>query len=465
MFRPLAAALLFAGLVQAQIWAQADPRLAKASRKEQDGWILVHLEGKPSELGYQHGKLLAPEIDDAMKMLSGLVMGETGKDWAQYRKMAQTFFEPKLGDEYRAEIDGIVEGLRSRGYRYDRLDLLVLNGWFELAQYYLPMQAEKEKKGSGANKAPGNCSALIATGSFTKDGGILMAHSTWIDYAVGTRWRVAWDIRPASGERIVMDGFPGSIQSGDDFALNGAGILITETTITGFQGFKEGATPEFIRARRAAQYATSIDSFEKIMEEDSNGAYANTWLVGDLKSGEIAKLDLGLLHHHLWRTRDGAFVGSNFATDPELLKDETTFDTANPASSPNARKARWEQVMKEVKGSLDAPMAMKLLGEHVDAHLGKAVADRCSLCGHLERDAVACTEYGLAPFAPLGAISGKVTTTALAKDFSFWGRAGHPCGEAFDAAAFLEAHPEYRWESSFLQDAPSRPWSLVRFGK
>ena len=118
-----------------------------------------------------------------------------------------------------------------------------------------------------------------------------------------------------------------------------------------------------------------------------------------------------------------------------------------------------------MKGRLDAEMGMRLLGDHLDATQGKALGNRCALCGHLDRDPVACIEWSVPAFDPMGAISAKVTTAALAKDFAFWGRAGFPCGEAFHAAAFLEAHPEYRWESSFLNDAPSRPWSLIRFGK
>jgi hypothetical protein len=51
--------------------SQSDPRLAKASaRPELNGWIFVHLEGTPSEIGFQHGYLLAPEIEDAQKVIA-----------------------------------------------------------------------------------------------------------------------------------------------------------------------------------------------------------------------------------------------------------------------------------------------------------------------------------------------------------------------------------------------------------
>jgi hypothetical protein len=41
-----------------------NPILAKAYRFERGGWIYVHLEGSPHDIGYQHGFLLANEIAD-----------------------------------------------------------------------------------------------------------------------------------------------------------------------------------------------------------------------------------------------------------------------------------------------------------------------------------------------------------------------------------------------------------------
>ncbi|GLH72132.1 hypothetical protein GETHLI_06340 [Geothrix limicola] len=441
--------------------APADPRLEGASRKETGGWIQVRLEGDPATLGFQHGYLLAPEIDDALRMLPTFLKGSTGRDWPFFREAVQRLFWPKLGDEYRTEIEGIAKGLKARGYQYDALDLVVLNGWLELSWYYLPSLAEQAKPGSADNKAPGNCSAFIATGSATRDGRIVMGHNAWVDYPIGSRWRIAFDLHPSKGQRLAMDGFPGSIQSGDDFAINGAGILITETTISGFKGFAEGRTPEFVRARRAAQYARSIEDFVSLISEDNNGAYANTWLVGDLKTNEIAKLDLGLKHQKLWRAKDGAFVGSNFATDEMLLKDETTFDAKAPTSSPNARKARWDGLMAQNRGRIDADLGKAVLADHRDSSQGKEALNRCGLCGHVDRDPQGAPEWSNDPFYPIGAINAKVTTADLARAFTFWGRMGHPCGEPFRAGAFMAAHPQYRWMAAVLQDMEPQPWCLL----
>jgi len=447
-------------LLSSLLFASDKSRLEKSSREEKDGWIYIHLEGKPADIGYQHGYLLAPEIDDALKMFKTFLKGSTKKDWDFYREAAARMFWPKLEKEYQDEIDGIVEGLKAKGYTYDKIDMTALNGWMELAEYYLPSLLEKEKPGSGNNKAPGNCSAFIATGSYTNDGKIVMAHNAWVDYVVGERWNIVVDLVPEKGHRIMMDAFPGFIDSGDDFVINDAGIMYTETTITQFKGFDEHGTPEFERAREAAQYANSIDDLVNIMVKDNNGAYANSWLIGDIKTNEIAKLDLGLKHHHLWRTSDGVYVGSNFATDKEILDDETTFDMNNKDNSPNARKIRWEQIVNQYKGKINSHLAELFEADHIDANLGKSADNRCVICGHVDEDPMGSPEWDWGPYYPGGTVQGKVTTSDLAKDLKFWARMGHPCGADFIASTFLEQHAEYKWMSPYLRDMKSYPWTL-----
>src|SRR5258708_22570023 len=100
---------------------------------------------------------------------------------------------------------------------------------------------------------------------------------------------------PAQGYHFVMDGLPGLIHSGDDFGLNSAGIVITETTITGFHGFDSNGVPEFVRARKAMQYSASIDDVARIFKEGNNGGDANNWLVSGTrergKAGPVTWLE------------------------------------------------------------------------------------------------------------------------------------------------------------------------------
>ena len=438
-----------------------DPRLGTATREDVNGWIHVRLQGQPRDVGFQHGWLLAPEIDETLRALAVLVKGSTKHEWAFFREAAGRMFWPKLDPEFRDEIEGIAEGLRARlpSSPFDKLDLAALNGWLELASYYVPYLEDKLKTGPGQSRAPGSCSAFIATGSFTADGRIVMGHNNWVDYIVGERWNVVLDIRPEKGYRVMMDALPGYVHSGDDFVVNGAGLVYTETTIDKFKGFREDGVPEFARARKAAQYAASIDDFVRIMTTDGNGAYANDWLVGDIKTNEIARLELGLKNHRVWRTSDGYFIGSNFPLDAKLIAEETTFDPKDAAQGTLVRKARWEKLMAENKGRIDAELGKAFEGDHVDASTGARASNASVLCGHIENDPKGWpVSWG--PYCPAGAVQGKVTSAALAKEMKFWGRMGHPCGEDFLAAPFLAKHPEYRWQEKYLRDMKGHAWTL-----
>src|SRR5205085_3529416 len=214
-----------------------------------------------------------------------------------------------------------------------------------------------------------------------RDQRIVMGHNTWTNYIIGERWNIIFDIKPGSGNRILMDGLPGVIASNDDFGINSAGIMITETTITGFTLFDPAGKPEFYRARKAMQYSNSIDDYVRIMLDGNNGGYANDWLLGDNKTGEVALFELGLKEHSVRRTKDGYFVGSNFPVDEKLIKAETDFDVKNKANSPNARRTRWEQLMAEYKGKIDVEAGKKFEADGYDAFEKKQGPNERSLCG------------------------------------------------------------------------------------
>lgn len=436
-------------------------RIGKASRADKNGWVYLHLEGSPADMGYQHGYLLYKEIDTMLKVMAYYLPYSSKKDWAFYRSASARFLWKKIDKEYQDEIRGIAEGLQAHGLKYDTLDITALNANIELAQYYVPGLMNKIKPGSGDNKAPGNCSAFIATGRYTKDGKIVIGHNNWTDYIIGERWNVIADVVPEKGNHILMDCAPGYIHSGDDFVITSNGILITETTITGFKGFDTTRTPEFVRARKAAQYSKSIDDVIRIMSTDNNGGYANDWLIGDTKTNEVAKLELGLKTVKVWRSKDTAMIGSNFPSDPTLIKTETTFDVNDKTTSPNARKLRMEKlVCLDYKGKLDAETGKTIEGDTFDALQSKNAYNRCIIDGHIDQDPKGCPEWSEGPYFPMGAVQGKVTTAALADKMQLWAHMGHPGGTDFLAAPFFKQHPEYNYQAKYLRDMKSYPWTL-----
>jgi len=461
--------LVFARAAQAQEMgaASSDARLQKAYRFQQGGWTYVHLEGTPSEIGYQHGFLLAAEISDALEVIKLIDTRETHRDWEFFRKTAREMLWPHIDAEYQQELQGIADGVKARGIELDVYDIVALNGFEEVPDYYVPWLNKREKQAHAPQlKAPGNCSAFIATGAYTKDHQIVIAHNNWTGYLAGERWVVIFDILPQHGQRILMDGFPGVITSDDDFGVNAAGIMITETTITQFEGWDPKGKPEFVRSRKALQYAESIDDYARIMKEGNNGGYANDWLIGDRKTGEIAYLELGLKNTPMWRTKDGYYVSSNFPRDPKLIREETSgYDVNDMSSSMNARHARADEMVQQAKGTIDVQMAEDFLADHFDSFEKKTQAGERTLCGHGDSTSRGVKEWGWPAYFPGGAVQGKATDSKMAAEMSFVARAGHPCGADFVAADFLERHPEYAWQKPLLRDMKAGPWTKFQAGQ
>jgi hypothetical protein len=131
-------------------------------------------------MGYQHGYLLAPEIEDAFAAVSAGMMHSTERDWKFFRRAAHEMLWPKIDTEYQQELQGIVEGLRARtGSKLDVDDIVAFNAFEELPDYYVPWLNKQQKTGQAPDlKSPGNCSAFVATGSWTKDGQIVMDTTT-----------------------------------------------------------------------------------------------------------------------------------------------------------------------------------------------------------------------------------------------------------------------------------------------
>jgi hypothetical protein len=436
-----------------------DPRLKKGSRQApRNGWTFVHLEGSPSEIGYQNGYLMASEILDLKRTVELEANHDYKKDWNFFRDDAKDVMWPHIELEYREEMEGIAEGLKARGVDMDIWDVVALNAQEEWGYYVKEYDKQHGIASPPAVIAPEHCSAFVATGSYTKDGRMVIAHNDWSGYLDGERWTIIYDIVPEKGDRILMDGGPGVIHSGDDFGMNAAGIVITETTISNFFGYDPNGIPEFVRARKAMQYSESINDFARIMKEGNNGGYANDWLVADTRRNEIASLELGLKNVTLERKTDGYFVGSNIPINERLASEETQFPMKDAGASANARHVRWEQLMAENKGKIDVGLAEKFLADHYDAYDKKDRPSERTLCGHVELSPRGSGAWQ-GPYGIAGAVQNKVTDAQMARQMSFNAAAGHACGMDFNADEHLKAHPEYAWQKPLLRDMKAYPWT------
>ncbi len=460
MRAPLIGLALCVSLSAASLVAAPDGRLNGAFRKpgENKGWIFVHLQGDAETRGFQHGYLLSEEIEDAKKAVELSITHEVNKTWAELRAVAEKYSLPKVPAEYREELQGIVVGIQAKGSKLDIVDLVAMNEWMEFPYYYGELRLREGK--NLTSSVAEHCSAFVATGSYTKDGRIVIGHNNWTDYLTGSRWKVIFDIAPTTGLHFIMDGVPGLIHSADDFGINDAGIMITETTISDFHGFDENGIPEFVRARQAMQYSESVDDFARIMEQGNNGGYANAWLIGDRKNNEIARLELGLKNVILERTKDGYFVGSNFPVSAKLAKEETDFPMDDPNTPNQVRHRRWDQLMAENKGKIDVEAGKRFETDHYDIITKEIDPNERTICGHIDKSSRGLKGWQ-GPFGPAGAAEAKVADSAMAEKLSFAAGAGHPCGVPFNVKPFLKEHPEYAWQASELEDIKANSWTVV----
>jgi hypothetical protein len=163
------------------------------------------------------------------------------------------------------------------------------------------------------------------------------------------------------------------------------------------------------------------------------------------------------------RTKDGFFIGSNIAEDPHILRLETDSKDDDIRLSNVARRVRWKQLMKENAGKIDLELAERMEGDCYDSCLKKENAGSRSLSGHFELESELIGPG--VPYRPSGSFDAKVVDATMAKAMSFAARWGSADGSAFDAPAFLAAHPQFDWQKGYLKSRPAEPWVEFKSGE
>jgi hypothetical protein len=183
-------------------------------------------------------------------------------------------------------------------------------------------------------------------------------------------------------------------------------------------------------------------------------------LIGDVKTGEIARYEEGLLYQSLSRTTDGYFWGDNQPQDPRIRNLECFGTGFSDVRTPNgAREVRWRQLLGQYNGSIDAEVGKRMLGDTFDTYLGYIHPSSRTICAHSDVDP--CFDSGLTPFTPFGSVDGKVVSSADIEALSLWAVSGRADGTEFDADEFLRQHPQWDWQRGYLKDRPQQPWKHI----
>jgi hypothetical protein len=388
-----------------------------AYRYPQAGWIYLHIEGAPYERGYQHGMLMTKELEGYLDRCAAELNSKSRQDgWEYGRTATNALFLRGFDQEILSEMRGIADGAAAAGCKYngkkvDLLDIATANVTVELGELRgavqvtptgLEMLGFKLPAYSG-RAAADHCSAFAATGKATRDGHMVIAHTTFWSLTLAEQTNVMLDIQPTTGHRVIMQSYAGGIESGTDWYQNDAGVVLTETTIAQTPFNREG-TPVAYRARKAIQYGGNVDEVVKYLSEKNNGLYTNEWLIGDGKNDEIAMLELGTYKTKLWRSSnnewfggtEGFYWGNNNAKDVDVRIEAMQADGApgRTAFSPADRDLKWLELYDKNKGRIDEQFAF--------------------------------LAFRTAPLVSSSAMDAKVATSEMANNFMLWAAIGKP---------------------------------------
>jgi hypothetical protein len=375
------------------------------------GWIYLHIEGKPYDRGYQHGYLMSKEIPEYLKRCAFDLAGKADEQtWNTYRTTANALFLRGFDREILEEMRGIADGANAAGAKWldrklDLIDIVVANTEVEMSELAEAMKTTPTGlEGTHFNPPTDHCSAFAATGAATRDGKMVIGHVTWWPQTLAEQTNVMLDIKPETGHRLLMQSYPGGIESGTDWYQNDAGIVLTETTIRQTP-FNAQGTPVAFRARMAIQYSANIDDVVKQLGTRNNGLYTNEWLIGDGKNNEIAMYELGTSHTKLWRSSKdewfngttGFYWGDNNAKDMavklEYLPDPQGAPEYVPFV-PTVRDLAWQDLYRQYKGRIDEQFAFKA--------------------------------FDSAPLVSRSTMDAKVASSAMANKMMVWAEFGRP---------------------------------------
>jgi len=402
------------------------------------GWIYTHIEGDAYERGYQYGYLLSDEIIDMMNRWSNMIHNhplikplngqfsqqnyeKISKIWWEFCKsQAVRMYWNEYPTEYREEIKGIAAGVTSKGGLIhgdpvSHEDILTSNQMYEIMSKltdrkirkgfhplltlinsfklelspYAKLSTDQFIDEFFDQPMHHHCSSFIATGNATTDGQIIISNSMWSNRDgsgmfwwsnyIAIRWNVVLDVTPKQGNRFLMTCAPGYIWSDHDFYQNEAGIVFIETTLP--QGiWAERGLPLAVRARTAVQYAESIDDVIYYLRNKNDGVMNAVWLIGDTKTGEIARYELGLYHDAVVDRKFDGFQWSannpmNFWVRLEKinLKDLAQrilyyivlgiegYQYSTPFYRPTDRDIKFQELGEKYYGEIDVDVVKKIM--------------------------------------------------------------------------------------------------------
>ena len=484
----------------------------KTDNKDDDGWLRITIRGAPYERGVSHGKqVIAADPERFTYMFSVydfLFKQGYGRDIEFFYGLCDDFYRPIIKKRFPKifkEMEGIAAGAGIKVCQ-----VILINVYMSLPYFYAhllryidtPKYRKKyadvirDELAIAANPAAlaaraarldefkDRCSLVMAVGEdWTKDGGIVCGHSSFTNFLDAQFSNMILRIEPEKGDgyAMVMQTMPGGVFSMTDFFVTGAGIIGTETTISGFNAFRF-RDPICCRIRECMQYGRTLEEYAERLQKRNSGDYACSWMFGDTRGKpRIMRVELGLNYVNIETTQNGVFIGFNSTYDERIRNIECTDALSSQAathatgagaidggggsgwrdvtSSIGNRRVQLEKLTEKYRGRIDTDVIKRILADHYDNHLGKTAPNTRTVCKHGYADG---GDGGAKiPYKPVGAYDTKITDSSLAKRMTFLAHWGPPCGTPFIVREHMKKHPEWKDWAEYLVDFPRRGWVEV----
>lgn len=214
-----------------------------------DGKKLLHVEGSPYDMGYQHGYLCAEgvshmasiefwggliihmlELDVTIDQLLQLVGGEAGVKVLVnllYIPIEKSIRDGEVPEEFLEEVNGIVDGANDAGYPVDYKSVMMNNLAFDaILGIGYPIIAPLIPLAIPLMPVPHACNAFVATGKATVDGRTLMGRDFMFGNGVYYKYGLIIEYVPDTGNRFVSVMAPSFVGTAAGMNDRGIGIGI-----------------------------------------------------------------------------------------------------------------------------------------------------------------------------------------------------------------------------------------------
>jgi len=272
-----------------------------------EGKKLLHVEGSPYEMGYQHGYLCAEGVFHmaSVEFWGGLIISMTGLTLTVdqlvslvggekgVRSLVNLLYLPidraiKNGDipvEFLDEVNGIVAGANDAGYPVDYKSVMMNNMAFDaILGIGYPIISPLIPLAIPAMPVPHACNAFVATGGATVDGRTLMGRDFMFGNGAYYKYGLLIEYVPDRGNRLVSVMAPSFVGTAAGMNDKGIGIGIDMVPSANCNVNALGMGGLLIN-RYVLQYASELSQGVKILTSKKLGV---SWLfpIGDGRGAE-----------------------------------------------------------------------------------------------------------------------------------------------------------------------------------